>query len=206
MGAVFQGPDAPPRARYTMRLRRALPALAFLVVLCALAGVTWLRVLDRVDDRTAAAACGTTTADLHKVQLRVYNATAREGLAKKIASVLNGRGYAIVSTDNDPLAGIRPVEGTAEIRYGPSGAKQATLVRRQVPGATLYKDARQDAVVDLVLGQRFSRLATAAELARGRQGLVAAPATAPAKAESKAAAKGGATPAPKVVASPTPAC
>jgi hypothetical protein len=42
MGAVFQGKDAPPRARYTLRLRRALPALVFLLVLCGLAGATWL--------------------------------------------------------------------------------------------------------------------------------------------------------------------
>jgi LytR cell envelope-related transcriptional attenuator len=203
MGAVFQGPDAPPRARYTMRLRRSLPALAFLVVLCALAGITWLRVLDRVDARAAAAACGTGTSDPHKVQVRIYNATAREGLAKKVASLLNGRGYAIVTTDNDPLAGIRPVEGTAEVRYGPAGAKQATQVRRQVPGATLYKDARQDTVVDLVLGERFTRLTTAAELARGRQGLVAAPATAPAKAAAKGGAK---SPVPKAAATSNPAC
>jgi hypothetical protein len=206
MGAVFQGPDAPPRAHYTMRLRRSLPALAFLVLLCALAGITWLRVLDRVDARTAAAACGTGTSDPHKIQVRIYNATAREGLAKKVASLLNGRGFAIVTTDNDPLAGIRPVEGSAEVRYGPAGARQATQIRRQVPGATLYQDARPDTVVDLVLGEKFTRLTTPAELARGRQGLVAAPATAPAKAAAKGGAKGGASPAPTAAATPTPAC
>ena len=37
MGAVFQGPNAPPRAHYTLRLRRALPAVVCLLVLCALA-------------------------------------------------------------------------------------------------------------------------------------------------------------------------
>lgn len=42
MGAVFQGPDAPPRARYTMRLRRALPALALLLGLSVVAGMVWL--------------------------------------------------------------------------------------------------------------------------------------------------------------------
>lgn len=209
MGAVFQGPDAPPRARYTMRLRRSLPALVFLVVLCALAGLTWLRVIDRVDARAAAAACGgTANSDPDKVQVRVFNATAREGLAKRVAALLNSRGYAVLSTDNDPLAGIRPVAGTAEVRYGAAGAKQAAQVRRQVPGATLYQDARPDAVVDLVLGEKFSRLTTAAELARGRQGLVAAPATAPAKAHSKPATKGGAkaSAAPTAAASPAPAC
>ena len=189
MGAVFQGPDAPPRAQYTMRLRRALPALVFLLVLCVLAGITWMRVLDRVGGRTQAAACGTAAVTSSRIQVRVYNATAREGLARKVAGQLIGRGYAIVGTDNDPLAGIRPVEGSAEVRYGPAGAKQAAQVRRQVPGAALYRDARQGSVVDLVLGEKFRRLATPAELVRGRQGLVApGPTKAPAKAPARTAA------------------
>jgi hypothetical protein len=199
MGAVFQGRDAPPRARYTLRLRRALPALAFLLVLAGLAGLTWLRVIDGVDDRTTAAACGSSVANSTKIQVRIYNATARDGLAKRIATQLAGRGYAIVATDNDPLAGIRPVDSPAEVRYGPAGAKQAAQVRQQVPGATLYEDARQGSTVDLVLGEKFSRLSTRAELTRGRQGLVAA-------APSKAPAKKAATPARTTAPSPAPSC
>jgi LytR cell envelope-related transcriptional attenuator len=196
MGAVFQGKDAPPRARYSMRLRRALPALVLLLVLCALAGVTWLKVLDRVQARAAAAACPTAAADPDRVQLRIYNATGREGLAKTIAGQLSSRGYLIIATENDPLAGIRPVESAAEVRYGPSGTKQAAQVRRQVPGATLYRDARQGAVVDLVIGDKFTRLSTPAELAKGRQGLVA-------PASGRAPAK----PAPtKPAPSPSPGC
>lgn len=196
MGAVFQGKDAPPRARYSMRLRRALPALVLLLVLCALAGVTWLKVLDKVHARADAAACPTAPADPNRVQLRIYNATGREGLAKTIASQLSSRGYLVIATENDPLAGIRPVESSAEVRYGPSGTKQAAQVRRQVPGATLYRDARQGAVVDLVIGDKFARLSTPAELAKGRQGLIApAPGKAPAK-----------PPATKPAPSPSPSC
>ena len=88
MGAVFQGPNAPSRAHYTLRLRRALPALVCLLALCALAGLTWLKVIDQVDDRVAAAACGSRPVDSSKVQVRVYNATAREGLARKVAGQL----------------------------------------------------------------------------------------------------------------------
>jgi hypothetical protein len=199
MGAVFQGPNAPPRAQHTWRLRRALPALAFLLALCGLAGLTWLKVIDQVDDRAAAAACGPGSADSSKVQVRVYNATAREGLARKVAGQLVGRGYAIVATDNDPLSGIRPVEGAAEVRYGPAGARAAALVRRQVPGATLYKDARQGSIVDLVLGEQFRRLSTPAELARGRQGLLA-PAATPAASANTSAGK------PADVPSSSPSC
>jgi len=210
MGAVLQGPNAPPRAHYTLRLRRALPALVCLLALCALAGVTWLKVIDQVDDRVAAA-CGSRPVDSSKVQVRVYNATAREGLARKVAGQLVGRGYAIVATDNDPLSGIRPVEGAAEVRYGPAGARAAALVRRQVPGATLYKDARQGPIVDLVLGDQFRRLSTPAELARGRQGLLAseaapgaAPAGTPVVSAKKAA--GGSTSTRTAAPSPSPSC
>jgi LytR cell envelope-related transcriptional attenuator len=207
MGAMFQGPDPPPRAHYTLRLRRALPALVCLLVLCALAGLTWLKVIDQVDDRVAAAACGSRPVDSSKVQVRVYNATAREGLARKVAGQLVGRGYAIVATDNDPLSGIRPVDGAAEVRYGPAGARAAALVRRQVPGATLYKDAREGPIVDLVLGDQFRRLSTPAELARGRQGLLAskaAPAGTPVASAKKVA--GGSTPARTAAPSPSPSC
>ena len=204
MGAVFQGPHAPPRAQYTLRLRRALPALAFLLVLGGLAGLTWLRVIDQVDDRATAAACGPEPVSSSKVQVRVYNATAREGLARRVAGLLAGRGYAIVATDNDPLSGIRPVDGAAEVRYGPDSARAAALLRRQVPGATLYKDARQGSIIDLVLGQQFRRLSTPAELARGRQGLLAAAATPPA-APAASTKKPATKPATKPAATPSPA-
>ncbi|CAA9273326.1 MAG: hypothetical protein AVDCRST_MAG41-3038 [uncultured Corynebacteriales bacterium] len=178
MGAVFQGKDAPPRARYTMRLRRALPALCLLLGLAVLAGMTWLRVLDRVEAGAAGAvACPTSAADPNKVQLRVYNATAREGVARTVSIQLLDRGYAVLAVENDPLSGVRLVEGTAEVRYGPGGVRWAESVRKQVPGATLYRDAREGRVIDVVLGERFSRLSTAAELAKsGRQGIAAVPA------------------------------
>ncbi|HST66025.1 MAG TPA: LytR C-terminal domain-containing protein [Mycobacteriales bacterium] len=193
MGAVFQGKDAPPRARYTMRLRRALPALVLLLVLCALAGVTWLKVLDSVRARADGGACPSAPADPNRVQLRIYNATGREGLAKTVASQLSSRGYLILATENDPLAGIRPVESSAEVRYGPAGAKQAAQVRRQVPGATLYRDAREGAVIDLVIGEKYKRLSTPAELAKGRQGLIGPSKAAPAPAKA-------------AVPSPSPSC
>ena len=99
----------------------------------------------------------------------------------------------MIATANDPLVDIRQVSGSAEVRYGPAGAKQAEVVRRQVPGAKLYRDVRADAVVDLALGPGYRRLSTPAELAKRQraQGLVA-PATG-------GAAAGLLIPAPMVV-------
>jgi len=133
------------------------------------------------------------------------------GAARKVAGQLVGRGYAIVATDNDPLSGVRPVEGAAEVRYGPAGARAAALVRRQVPGATLYKDAREGPIVDLVLGDQFRRLSTPAELARRRQGPLpseAAPGAAPAGTPVVSAKKavGGSTSTRTAAPSPSPSC
>jgi hypothetical protein len=162
-----------------MRLRRALPALVLLPGLSVLAGGVWLRVLDRVDaGASLAAACGpgaTGALDVRRIQVRVYNSTSREGLARSVSDQLRTRGFSVITTANDPLIDIRDVRASAEVRYGPKGAKQAEAVRRQVPGAKLFRDAREDDIVDLALGPAYKRLATAAELAKGRQGLVAPP-------------------------------
>ncbi len=167
------------RPRYRSRLRRALPALVLLLALSLLAGGVWLRVLERVEAGASPAAAGACTAGKTaralRVEVRVYNSTVREGLARAVADQLRGRGFVVVATANDPLIDIRDVRVAAEVRYGALGAKQAEQVRRQVPGAKLFNDAREDAVVDLALGAAFRRLATEAELAKGRQGLVGAP-------------------------------
>ncbi len=179
MGALSH-PDGAPRRpsrfrpRYRTRLRRALPGLVLLLALSLLAGGVWLRVLDRVDAgaSTAAAGCASAgTAAVRRIEVRVYNSTVREGLARSVADQLRGRGFVVITTANDPLIDIRDVRVAAEVRYGPAGAKQAEQVRRQVPGAKLFRDTREDAVVDLALGAAYKRLATEAELAKGRQGL-----------------------------------
>lgn len=176
-----------PRPRYRMRLRRAIPALVLLLGLSVFAGSVWLRVLDRVDAAEARpGACATSgVLDPARVQIRVYNGTDRRGLAKQVSDQLRGRGFVVLAADNDPLLDLHPLTGVAEVRFGPKGAKQAELMRRQVPGSVLYKDVREDAVVDVALGPKYKRLANPAELARGRQGIAVPAATrAPAPAPS----------------------
>lgn len=166
------------RPRYRLRLRRAVPALVLLLGLSVLAGGVWLRVLDRVEAGAApAAGCvgGGSTSGTGRVEIRVYNSTVREGLAKSVADQLRRRGFVVIATANDPLIDIRDVRAAAEVRYGALGAKQAEQVRRQVPGAKLFKDTREDAVVDLAVGAAYKRLATEAELTRGRQGFAGMP-------------------------------
>jgi hypothetical protein len=91
-----------------------------------------------------------------KVQVNVYNATNRNGLAARTAKHLATYGFRIGKVDNDPLD--RRVRGTAEIRGGPSSARQIAVVRAYVDKETVYRVARKGTAVDLVLGPRFTGL------------------------------------------------
>lgn len=88
-----------------------------------------------------------------QVTSNVYNATNRAGLAKRTAADLGSRGFKIGRVANDPLG--RAITGVAEIRYGANGLASAQLMAYYVAGAVLVKDARTDATIDVVLGQKF---------------------------------------------------
>jgi hypothetical protein len=158
--------------------------MVMITVLSALAGAVWWRLLYPAGAEPAAAAgCTATELEPHAVRVRVYNASAREGLAGTVAGQLGRRGFAVVATANDPLIDLRPITtGWAEIRYGAAGTRHAQLLRAHVPGAKLFRDGRKDAVVDVALGPAFKRLSNPAELARAMAALRAAAGTAQAQA------------------------
>lgn len=95
------------------------------------------------------------------ITVNVYNATDRDGLAGKTASDVRERGFKVATVTNDPLQ--RSVAGTAEVRYGKSGAAKAKVVLALVKGAKPVRDARTDASVDLVLGDKFTALTAPAK-------------------------------------------
>lgn len=88
-----------------------------------------------------------------QVSSNVYNSTNRAGLAKRTAADLGSRGFKIGRVANDPLG--RSIAGVAEIRYGTAGLANAQLMRYYILGAVLVQDARTDATIDVVLGQKF---------------------------------------------------
>jgi hypothetical protein len=186
MGKVPQRkPPRPPKRR---RRRRFGPALTMIGVLCILAATTWWQVLSRADPAPASQApvCGvrqTTPSALPKpngVQLRVYNATDRSGLARSMGGELKKRGFAVLATANDPVNSVRQIQGVGEIRHGPAGLGRALLLSTMFPGMKLLPDDRSDGVVDVVLGPAFKRMATTKEAAaaapKALQTLKAAPA------------------------------
>ena len=91
-----------------------------------------------------------------KVTVNVYNATTRNGLAAKVATALDLRSFQVAAISNDPLRA--KVTGVADVRYGSKGTAAAQLVAAQLTGAKLVKDKRGNAVVDLVLGAKYSGL------------------------------------------------
>jgi LytR cell envelope-related transcriptional attenuator len=152
----------PPKRRGRRRVQPAYVALAVLVLIAI---VVWWRVF-HPGDRGSAAGCaprpkaGLSTMDPHEVRVRVYNSTDRSGLAKSASDALRKRGFRIETTSNDPIRAERNVEGEGEIRYGELGAQQALFLSFQFPGVQMVEDPRTDAIVDIALGPKFTKLAT----------------------------------------------
>jgi len=92
-----------------------------------------------------------------EVQVNVYNATTRSGLASTTAGQLRERGFVILDVANDPLA--RQIDGTAEVRANPAQQAAANVVLAQLPGAVFVPDQRAEPTIDLVLGDGFESLA-----------------------------------------------
>lgn len=164
VGPQAQAARAARARRDTARLR----ALIVLVVLvCASALGVWLIL--RADTHKAPRQA-TPASCVHEtkarvptkadIRIRVLNATAREGLATKIAAELRLRGYTVTAVGNDPSA----VLGPAEMRYGAGGALFAKALKGLVVGAVNRPINRAGTDVDLILGNTFTRLAPAPAL------------------------------------------
>jgi LytR cell envelope-related transcriptional attenuator len=139
--------------------------LVFILVLAVAALAVWVRVLADHDKREQAASrpeCSghATRLTTHLIVLRVYNSTDRSGLAAGATRVLRDRGFDVVTTANDPVT-TRKVKGVGEIRYGRLGTAQARIAAAAVPKATLVRDARTTATVDIALGPTFHTVAPA---------------------------------------------
>ncbi|GAA1811585.1 LytR family transcriptional regulator [Planosporangium flavigriseum] len=107
----------------------------------------------------------TRLADSETIQLNVYNATDRPGLAKEIAQEFKQRKFKVdpEKASNDPLA--KPVEGVAVLRYGPKMVGAAWVVRSYFLNEAVreFDPSRQDETIDVVLGPSFKKLATETE-------------------------------------------
>ncbi len=93
------------------------------------------------------------------VNVNVYNSTDRAGLAQSTASALKGVGFHVLAYKQDPKGAV--VHDGAQIRFGRKAVGAAQLIRAYVPDAkTAYDPAREDATVDLVLGDKYTNIRT----------------------------------------------
>lgn len=91
-----------------------------------------------------------------RVEVNVYNATNREGLATQVARDLKKRGFVIKTVANDPKQ--VEVTGRGQLRHGPNGTQGAQLVARHVGTFEDDPDDRERAAVDVVLGPDYQHL------------------------------------------------
>jgi LytR cell envelope-related transcriptional attenuator len=151
------------RQRNTGRHLRTAVTLLVLVGFVSFAALSGWRAItgDAADEDAAAQQClPAAPADgppPGEVQVNVYNATTRSGLASSTAGQLRERGFVILDVANDPLA--RQIDGTAEVRANPAQQAAANVVLAQLPGAVFVPDERAEPTIDLVLGNAFESLA-----------------------------------------------
>ncbi len=97
---------------------------------------------------------GTLPVAYGQIQVNVFNATTRAGLAAQTAEALTARGFVVLGTGNSPS----PVAGVARISFGAAGVGAAYTLAAHVEGAVLLLDSRADATVDLAVGREFVSL------------------------------------------------
>lgn len=169
------------------RKRRPLPAFLLILVLGIAATIVWLRVMDEDSKVTAAAHCappptptsaatpGEAVPTLGKplepdaldrtwpvapstAQVRVVNGSSQRGLATLVTESLRALGFSqVADPGNDTIYGDK-MTCRAQIRFGAQGTSAARTISLLEPCAELVRDERQDATVDVVLGDKFDDL------------------------------------------------
>jgi hypothetical protein len=167
------------------RKRRPLPAFLLILILGVAATVVWLKVMNSDSEVTGAQHCdpppkATATAGqpvptlgkalentaLDRTEpaapssalVRVVNASGQRGQARLVTETLRGLGFTQVGDPaNDVLYGEK-MACRAQIRFGAQGTAAARTLSLLEPCAELIRDERQDATVDVALGEKFDDL------------------------------------------------
>lgn len=90
------------------------------------------------------------------IEVQVLNSTDRRGLAGTSGQSLAARGFVVTGTGNAP-GGAYP--GTAQIVFGAASVDAAYTLAAHVPDPELVLDRREDATIDVVLGETYQQLA-----------------------------------------------
>lgn len=177
-------------------IRRPLPALISLLALLLLTGIVWWRVLNRDSGTDDAAGCPTPTPTPSQmvlpapasITLQVLNSTKRNGIAAKARRSLLDAGFKVpAQAGNDNPKTKSKNTGTAQIRFGPTGERAATLVRYYFPGAAMVPTASKSSTVIVALGAKYKKVAAPATVAAALKGdKISVASTAPASPTASA--------------------
>lgn len=88
-------------------------------------------------------------ADVH---VRIYNASGTAGIAGANQQVLERRGFSI-----DGIGDYGSTITRSELRFGSNGIVAAYTLAAHFPSMNLVLDTREDATVDLLVGERYDR-------------------------------------------------
>lgn len=156
MSDEYYGQSSEARARR----RRAVITLLLALLMIFFAGWYAMSYIRADDARRASTATSTASptceVDPSDVQVNVYNATSREGLATRVARDLRKRGFDVRTIANDPKRS--EVTGNGELRHGTNGTKGAELLADHVGELSIAKDERERTAVDVVVGPDYRRL------------------------------------------------
>ncbi len=163
--ATFEaGRDADDTARVRRRVLHGV-VLVILIGLIVAAIITALAIINgRLEIPTAEPAqetgstCPAASFDYtphDKINLNVYNATNRAGLARSVADEFLARKFVVGAVSNVD-AGYR---GVAAVVSGAAGQAAAFTVQRNLPGSDYFQDGRTDGSVDVILAQDYAALA-----------------------------------------------
>ena len=91
-----------------------------------------------------------------KIEVTVLNASKRSGLAAVVAKKLEDRKFVVAETNN-----AKEPRATVAIQFGVGGVAQGYTLAAHFPNAALILDEREDATVDLLIGENFTDLLAA---------------------------------------------
>ncbi|MDR2722856.1 MAG: LytR C-terminal domain-containing protein [Cellulomonadaceae bacterium] len=87
-----------------------------------------------------------------QVNINIFNGSGHSGVAAANRSVLTQRGFTV-----GEIGDFTAVIPFSELRFGANGIVAAYTLAAQFPEMRLRLDTREDATVDLIVGERYTR-------------------------------------------------
>lgn len=161
--ATFADDPTVRRGSFGRRLFHGIVLVLLVGIIAAGAVGAWaimngvIKVPTAVASKAPSSLCPTTTFDYvpnETVNLNVFNATSRGGLAGTVAAEFTARGFKVGSVANSDTA----YSGVGVVVSGVKGQAAAFNVQRNLAGTDYFQDNREDGSVDVILTPGYEGL------------------------------------------------